>query len=100
MHSKISIRCLAAALVFMISANGESQRAHALPPCTDTAISNTGAGVISMRTGQNFKVYPGTGGKVWAWLPGDKVTVCPLGGSAYEITNLDRKNQAVKALRG
>jgi hypothetical protein len=93
-----SIKCLAAALLVVALAEGITRSAQALPPCTDNTINNASGGVISIRTGQVFKAYPGTGGRTAAWLPGDKVSVCPLGGSAYEITNL-RKNQAVKALR-
>jgi hypothetical protein len=93
-----STRCLAVALLFGALADGATRCAQALPPCADNTINNASGGVLSIRTGKVFKVYPGTGGRTAAWLPGDKVSVCPLGGSAYEITNL-RNNQAVKALR-
>jgi hypothetical protein len=99
MRLKSLIKGLALALLFVVSAEGVRQSAHALPPCTDMTISNPAGSVIRMRNGQTFKVYPGTGGRTGSWLPGDKVTVCPLGGSSYQITNLDRKNQTVKALR-
>src|ERR1700733_13074044 len=93
-----SIRCFAVALLFVAAADGITRGAQALPPCKDSTISNASGGFISMRTGKTYKAYPGTGGRTAAWLPGDKVTVCPLGGSAYQITNL-RNNQVVKTLR-
>jgi hypothetical protein len=90
---------LAVAALFLVSADGITQHAHALPPCTDMTISNSGGGVIRMRNGQTFSAFPGTGGRTMSWLPGDKVNVCPLGGAAFQITNLDRNNQTVRALR-
>jgi hypothetical protein len=98
MHFAISIRYLAVALLFVASADGVTRPAQALPPCTDTAISNSNGSVIRLRTGQSYKIYPGTGARTASWLPGDKVSACPLGGSAYQITNL-RNNQAVKTLK-
>jgi hypothetical protein len=98
MHLASAIRCLTVALLVVASVDGITRCAQALPPCTDNTINNASGGVLSIRTGKVFKAYPGTGGRTAAWLPGDKVSVCPLGGSAYEITNL-RNNQAVKALR-
>jgi hypothetical protein len=99
MYLSSSIRGLAAAVLFVVSADGIMQCAHALPPCSDMTISNPSGSVIRMRNGQTFSVFPGTGGRTGSWLPGDKVKVCPLGGSSYQITNLDRQNQTVKALR-
>jgi hypothetical protein len=98
MHLKVSIRYIAAALLFVTVADGLAQYAQALPPCTDTAISNSNGSIIRLRTGQSYKIYPGTGARTASWLPGDKVSACPLGGSAYQITNL-RNNQAVKTLK-
>jgi hypothetical protein len=99
MHLKTSTRYVAAALLVLASAAGMARAQSASPSCTDSVISNSNGGVIAMRSGQTYKLYPGTGGRTASWLPGDEVSLCRLGGSAYEITNLDRKNQMVKALR-
>jgi hypothetical protein len=98
MHFGNSIKNMAAASWFVVLALGITNCANALPPCADMTINNSAGSVISMRNGQTFSVFPGTSGRTQSWLPGDKVNVCPLGGSSYQITNL-RKNQTVKALR-
>jgi hypothetical protein len=72
------------------SANGSA--------CYNDQVSNSGALIIRMGSGQIFKAYPGSAGKLATWLPLDKVKICPLGGASYEITNLSN-NRQVKALR-
>jgi hypothetical protein len=98
MRFRSSITGAAFALLFIVCAEGITHGAHALPPCVDMTINNSGGSIVSMRNGQTFSVFPGSGGRIQSWLPGDQVNVCPLGGSSYQITNL-RKNQTVKALR-
>ena len=83
--------------VFLISV--ASQQAFALPPCYNDKVSNTNGLLITLKSGQTFRGYPGTGRLTSVWLPLDKVTVCYLGGSAVEITNKSKNNQTVKALR-
>ena len=67
--------------------------------CMDAVISNSNNSVIALRNGQKYQVFPGTGGRIAAWLPGDKVTLCRTGGSAYVITNTSRGNGTAKVLR-
>jgi hypothetical protein len=94
-----SIRASIVALVFVTSASAITQYAHALPPCTDMTISNSGGSTIRMRNGQTFTVFNGTSGRIMSWLPGNNVSVCPLGGTTFQITNIDRNNQTVRARR-
>jgi len=66
--------------------------------CFNDKIINTNGQSIRMNSGQRFQGYPGSNATLSFWLPLDKVKICRLGGNAYEIINLDKKNQ-VKALR-
>jgi hypothetical protein len=68
------------------------------PVCHNDQVLNTNGQSIRMASGQIFQAYPGSNSTLSFWTPLDKVKVCRLGGSAYEITNLNRKNE-VKALR-
>jgi hypothetical protein len=69
------------------------------PVCYNDKMLNTNGLFIRTGSGLVFQAYPGSGAKLSSWLPLDKISVCRIGGSAVEITNLSRKNQQVKALR-
>jgi hypothetical protein len=100
MHTKASIRYIAAALLLIVSAYGTAGHAQSSSPaCTDSAISNSNGNVIRMRSGQTFQMFPGMGGRTASWLAGDEVSLCRVAGKTFEITNLDRNNQVVKAPR-
>jgi hypothetical protein len=69
-----------------------------LPACYSDRVSNAGGLMVRMGSGQLFQGYPGSGGKLASWLPLDKVKICPLGGSAYQITDLNN-NKQINALK-
>lgn len=69
-----------------------------LPACHEDKLLNSNGLMMRMGSGQVFQAYPGSGGKIAFWLPLDKVKLCPLGGSAYQITDLNN-NKQIKALR-
>jgi hypothetical protein len=68
------------------------------PVCYNDKIINTNGQSIRMNSGQVFQAFPGSNPTLSGWLPLDKVKICRLGGSGYEITDLAKNNQ-VKALR-
>ena len=69
-----------------------------LPACYDDKVLNANGLMVRMGSGQIFQGYPGSAGRLASWLPLDKVKICPLGGSAYQITDLSN-NKQIKALR-
>jgi hypothetical protein len=77
------------------------QTTSAAPACgKDLIVDLDSAGtVMRLDTGLIYRVYPGQDANVKFWEPQDKVIVCPEGGTAVKITDLDRKGQTVQALR-
>jgi len=69
------------------------------PVCYTDKVRTTNGSIITTGSGQIFKPYTGSSAKLSFWLPLDKISICRIGGSAVEITNLSRKNLQVKALR-
>jgi hypothetical protein len=69
-----------------------------LPPCSNDQVLNTNGLMIRMGSGLIYQAYPGSSGRLSSWLPLDKLKICPLGGSAYKITDLNN-NKQVNALR-
>lgn len=67
--------------------------------CWNDKVRNSAGDVLALSSGQVFRVYPGASRITSMWLPLDKLTVCPIGGTAVEITNISQKNQQIKALR-
>jgi len=76
-----------------------SQTSPAVSHCHADKISNTRGLGIRLGSGLIYRAFPGTGGRMSAWLPLDRVTVCRIGGGAVQITNLSKRGQTVKALR-
>jgi hypothetical protein len=68
------------------------------PVCYNDQLINTNGQTLRMSSGQIFQGFPGSNPTLSFWLPLDKVKICRLRGSGYEITNLSRHNQ-IKALR-
>lgn len=69
-----------------------------LPACYNDQLINANGLMVRMGSGQVFQGYPGSAGRLANWLPLDKVKICYLGGSSYEITDLNN-NKLIKALR-
>lgn len=69
------------------------------PVCYNDKVRTTNGSVITTASGQIFKPYTGSSARLSFWQPLDKISICRIGGSAVEITNLSRKIQQVKALR-
>jgi hypothetical protein len=67
-------------------------------PCRPDKVLNTNGAYIKLASGQVFQAYPGSGPALSAWLPLDKVTVCKIGGTGVQITDLDKNGMSVKAL--
>jgi hypothetical protein len=68
-------------------------------PCFTGAISESNGAYIKLWSGPTYVPFPGTSGRTMMWLPNDKVTVCRIGGTSYQITNTSRKNQTVKVFQ-
>jgi hypothetical protein len=68
--------------------------------CFDSAILGVDSGGtrLSLTTGWLMDVYPGQAPAVEFWEPQEKLRVCELGGAAYRITDLPRKDH-IDALR-
>jgi hypothetical protein len=68
-------------------------------PCHNDAVQTSPGVILPLASGQTYQVYPTDNTISMMWLPLDKLTVCPLGGAAVEITNLSRKAEKVRAVR-
>ncbi len=79
-------------------ANAQAQPSGS-PPCRGDKILNAAGLLITLRSGQAYNAYPGSQALMSMWEPLDKVTVCGIGGSAVQITDLSHKNETVKAFR-
>ena len=53
---------------------------------------------VNPASGQVFQAYPGNGPALSGWLPLDKVSVCKIGGTGVQITNLSKNGASVNAL--
>jgi len=69
------------------------------PPCFNSTVSEASGMLLTVGTGWIFQVFPGDGMRTGTWLPLDRLSICPLGGAAYRITNTSRRGVAIKALR-
>jgi hypothetical protein len=86
---------LAAALLFPLAAQAQSNACF-----TSTIADVDSAGTsLTIHAGWLFNVFPGQDPAVKFWEPLDKLKICPLGGAAYEITNLHARSSQVEALR-
>ena len=75
-----------------------AQTNSSVPACYNDKVLNSNGLIVRMGSGQVFQGYPGSGGRLATWMPLDKVKICPIGGSAYQITDLSN-NKQIKALR-
>jgi hypothetical protein len=76
-----------------------STPAFAQSGCFDAKILNTNGAKIRLSTGWSMQDYPGSNSITSLWQPLDKVVVCPLGGAAYSIMDVNQKKETIKALR-
>jgi hypothetical protein len=75
-----------------------SQSTGMSSPCRADKVLNTNGVYIKLASGQVFQAYPGNGPALSGWLPLDKVSVCKIGGTGVQITNLSKNGASVKAL--
>jgi hypothetical protein len=68
-------------------------------PCHSDRVQTSPGVILPLSSGQLYQVYPTDNRVSMMWLPQDKLRVCPIGGSAAEITNLSDKNQKIRAVR-
>ena len=66
--------------------------------CHQDAISTAPGTYLFTQKGQTFEIFPGQQGRTATWLPTDRLTVCRIGGSAFELTNTGRGGEHVEAL--
>jgi len=76
-----------------------TQLTQPTPHCRADTISNTNGLGIRLSSGLTYGAEPGGTTILSSWLPLDRVKVCRVGGGAVEITNLDRHNAKIEALR-
>jgi hypothetical protein len=80
---------LAAGLFLILTLN-----AATAATCRDDAVQEATSPYLIAKSGWTFKLFPGNDLRIsGTWLPMDRLTICRLGGSAYEITNLDRHGE-------
>lgn len=73
--------------------------AYTKEPCYKDRIRTSPGILLFLTSGLKYEVYPGDSRISSSWLPLDRLLVCQIGGAAVEITNLDRRNEQIKALR-
>jgi len=74
-------------------------RTAAVTPCHGDTVQTSPGLILPLSSGQTFQVYPTDNHISMMWLPMDKLTLCPIGGTGYEITNLSQKDEKVRAVR-
>jgi len=67
-------------------------------PCHQDSVSTAPGTYLFTQKGQEFEIFPGQQGRTATWLPTDRLTVCRLGGSAFELTDTGRHGEHVEAL--
>ena len=67
--------------------------------CHSDMVQTSPGVILPLSSGQLYQVYPTDNTVSMLWLPLDKLTVCPVGGSAVEITNHTAKDEKIKAVR-
>jgi hypothetical protein len=68
-------------------------------PCHGDTVQTSPGVILPLSSGQTYQVYPTDNRISMTWLPMDKLIVCPIGGSAVEITNKTSKDEKVRAVR-
>ena len=89
---EIEMRSLFMACLFLVASVAGAQACH-----RDSVSTSPGL-LLFLASGQEFKVFPTSNRIARAWLPREGVLVCHKSGTAYEITNLDRKGERIEAL--
>ncbi len=92
-----------AVLILLLSLGFESAcslgRPAAAVPCHDDRVQTSPGVILPLASGQSYQVFPTDNKISMTWLPADRLTVCPIGGGAVEITDRSAKNQKIRALR-
>jgi hypothetical protein len=68
-------------------------------PCHSDTVQTSPGVILALSSGQTYQVFPTDNRISMMWLPTDKLTVCPIGGAAVEITNATAKGAKVKAIQ-
>ena len=89
------------ALLLFLSLEGGCSlgKTAAATPCHSDRVQTSPGVILPLSSGQTYQVYPTDNHISMMWLPQDKLLVCPIGGSAAEITNLSEKNEKIRAVR-
>jgi hypothetical protein len=74
-------------------------RTAAQTPCHADMVQTSSGPLLALSSGQTYQIFPTDIRRTAFWLPLDKLTVCPIGGSGVAITNLTAKTQPVRALQ-
>jgi hypothetical protein len=83
---------LVAPLFILLAAAARAQ------PCHHDTISTSPGPYLFTQTGQSFAIIPTSTHITDTWLPMDRLLVCYISATAFELTNLDRRNQQAEAL--
>jgi hypothetical protein len=68
-------------------------------PCHADMVQTSSGPLLALSSGQTYQIFPTDIRSTAFWLPLDKLTVCPIGGSGVEITNLTAKTKPIRALQ-
>jgi len=68
-------------------------------PCHNDRVQTSPGVILPLASGQTYQVYPTDNKISMMWLPADRLIVCPIGGSAVEITDRSAKNEQIRALQ-
>jgi hypothetical protein len=74
-------------------------RTAAESPCHADMVQTSSGPMLALSSGQTYQIFPTDIRSTAFWLPLDKLTVCPIGGSGVEITNLTAKTKPIRALQ-
>jgi hypothetical protein len=91
-------KCLLLVLLICQTACTLGQTA-AQTPCHADMVQTSSGPLLGLSSGQTYQIFPTDIRSTAFWLPLDKLTVCPIGGSGVRITNLTAKTQPIRALR-
>jgi hypothetical protein len=94
-------RFAGAALLLLLSLEGGCSlgKTAAATPCHNDRVQTSPGVILPLSSGLLYQVYPTDNHISMMWLPQDRLTVCPIGGSAVAITNLSKKNEKIRAVR-
>ncbi len=67
--------------------------------CHKDRVQTSPGGILPLASGQTYQVYPTDNRISMLWSPADRLIVCPIGGSAVEITDRDAKNEKIRAVQ-